>query len=88
MSNHPNMSYCMNENTVLALRQVITAMVEEGPDFVQGLSRSELAAYRDLFNLCEEFVATAEEFEEEIDHDEDDHQPSEAEEWADFDPDC
>ena len=85
MSNYPNMSYCMTENTVLALRQVITAMVEEGPDFVQGLSRSELAAYRDLFNLCEEFVATAEEFEEEIEHD---GQPDEAQEWADFDPDC
>lgn len=88
MSNYPNMSYCMTENTVLALRQVVTAMVEEGPDFVQGLSPSELSAYRALFNLCEEFVATAEEIEEEIDRDEDDGQPDEAQEWADFDPDC
>jgi hypothetical protein len=31
MSNYPNMSYCMNENTLAALKQVLDAMQEEGP---------------------------------------------------------
>lgn len=88
MSNYPNMSYCMCENTLLALRQVITAMVEEGPDFLREMSRDERSAYQALFNMCEDFVLTAEEIQHDMEREERDGQPDEAQEWADFDPDC
>ena len=42
MGNYPNMSYCMNGNTLLALRQVVEAMNEEGPAFLKEMSREEL----------------------------------------------
>ena len=45
MSNYPNMSYCMCENTLLALRQVLNAMQEEGPMFLQEMSRDERRAF-------------------------------------------
>jgi len=64
MSNYPNMSYCMCENTLAALRQVLSAMQEEGPMFLQDMSRDERRA---LFNACETFVNVAEELEEELD---------------------
>ena len=38
MSNYPNMSYCQCENTLLALRQVVNTMVEEGPMFQKEIS--------------------------------------------------
>ena len=85
MSNFPNMSYCMCENTLLALRQVVTAMVEQGPDFLSEMSREERHAYRKLFDMCEEFLCSSEEIDQEL---EDDGQPDEQQEWADFDPDC
>lgn len=87
MSNYPNMSYCMCENTLLALRQVVTAMVEEGADFLREMSSDERRAYQALFNMCEDFVLTAEEIEQDMER-ESDGQPDEAQEWADFDPDC
>ena len=34
MSNYPNMSYCMCNNTLLALRQVVDAMNENGFGFL------------------------------------------------------
>ena len=87
MSNYPNMSYCMCENTLLALRQVVTAMVEQGSDFLQEMSSEERRAYQALFNMCEDFVLTAEEIQQDME-DQHDGQPDEAQEWADFDPDC
>ena len=67
MSNYPNMSYCMCENTLVALRQVLSAMQEEGPMFLQDMSRDERRAFEQLFNACETFVNVAEELEEELD---------------------
>lgn len=87
MSSYPNMSYCMCENTLLAMRQVINAMQEEGPMFLQEMSRDELRAFRELFNTCEDFLNLSEELQDQVDH-ESDGQPDEAQEWADFDPDC
>ena len=87
MSNFPNMSYCMCENTLLALRQVVTAMVEQGPDFLSEMSREERHAYRKLFDMCEEFLCSSEDIDQEIDR-EGDGQPSEHDEWMSFDPDC
>ena len=89
MSNYPNMSYCMNENTLLAMRQIITAMQEEGVGFLYDMSREEKRAFQELFNACEDFLTLSEELQEEVERDEDyDGQPDEAQEWHDFDPDC
>lgn len=88
MSNYPNMSYCMNENTLLALRQVVTAMQEEGVGFLADLSRDERRAFQELFNTCEDFMNLSEELQAEFEREEYDGQPDEAQEWHDFDPDC
>ncbi len=88
MSNYPNMSYCMNENTLLALKQVLDAMQEEGPQFLRELSRDERRSFEALFNMCEDFMSLSEELQAEYEQEERDGQPDEAQEWADFDPEC
>ena len=88
MSNYPNMSYCMNGNTLLALRQVVEAMNEEGPQFLREMSREERRAFEELFSMCEDFMTLSEELQEAYERGERDGQPDEAQEWADFDPDC
>lgn len=60
MSNYPNMSYCMNENTLLALRQVIDAMQDEGVDFLRDMTQTERRAFYELVMACEDFVVDAE----------------------------
>lgn len=60
MSNYPNMSYCMCENTALAMRQVIQAMEFEGPMFLKDMNKHEQRAFQDLFNLCETFMNASE----------------------------
>ncbi len=82
-----NMSYCMFENTSNDLRDCVGAM-EEAYDMAElDLSRTELQAMKYMRDLCERFleesnrllVAEREDY---------DGQPDEAQEWADFDPDC
>ena len=58
---YPNMSYCMCENTLLAMRQVINAMKNEGPMFLQDMSRSERESFEEIFNACETFINLADE---------------------------
>lgn len=58
---YPNMSYCMCENTLHALRQVLNAMRDEGPMFLHDLSRSERESFEELFNACETFINHADE---------------------------
>ena len=87
MSNFPNMSYCMCNNTLLAMRQILNAMQEEGPMFLQEMSRDEMRSYKELFNACEDFLTAAEELQDEYEN-EYDGQPDEAQEWESFDPDC
>lgn len=88
MRDYPNMSYCMCGNTLLALRQILDAMEEEGPQFLQDLNRDELSAYKQLFHACESFIETAEQLEIDADwqQGEYDGQPSEHDEWMSFDP--
>ncbi len=88
MSNYPNMSYCMCNNTLLALKQVVEAMNDEGPMFLREMSRDERRAFEQLFNMCEDFMQLSEELQAEYEQEERDGQPDEAQEWADFDPDC
>lgn len=88
MSNYPNMSYCMCENTLLAMRQIVNAMNEEGPMFLQDMNSDERRAFQALFNTCEDFMSLSEELQAEAERDERDGQPDEAQEWESFDPDC
>jgi hypothetical protein len=88
MSNYPNMSYCMCENTLLAMRQIVNAMNEEGPMFLREMNRDEKRAFQELFNTCEDFMNLSEELQDEYEREERDGQPDEQQEWADFDPDC
>ena len=88
MSNYPNMSYCMCENTLLAIKQITEAMEHEGPMFLREMNRTERRAFEELFHYCESFLTLSEELQEEVERDEYDGQPDEAQEWADFDPDC
>ncbi len=88
MSNYPNMSYCMCNNTLLALKQVVGAMQDEGVDFLRELSREERRSYEALFDMCQSFMELTEELEYEERQGEHDGQPDEAQEWHDFDPDC
>ncbi len=88
MSNYPNMSYCMCNNTLLALKQVVEAMQEEGPMFLREMSRDERRSFEQLFSMCEDFMSMSEELQQELEYEERDGQPDEAQEWADFDPDC
>jgi hypothetical protein len=57
----PNMSYCMCENTLLAMHQILNAMREEGPMFLHDLSRSERESFEELFHACESFINFADE---------------------------
>lgn len=69
MSNYPNMSYCMCENTLLAMQQILNTMQEEGPMFLKEMSREERRAFQELFNACELFLNASEELEDELDED-------------------
>ncbi len=61
MRDYPNMSYCMYENTTLALKQILDDLSEAHEEFVtfeeyaeDRSSRQERAALRDLESLLEE----------------------------------
>lgn len=54
-----NMSYCMCENTLSAMNQVIDKMNMEGVDFISDLSESEFRAYRKMFEACQQFTELA-----------------------------
>ena len=88
MSNYPNMSYCMCENTLLAMRQIVETMNRDGLGFLVDMNRSEKRAFQELFDVCEVFLNLSEELQDEYEQEQRDGQPDEAQEWADFDPDC
>lgn len=81
-----NMSYCMFENTMNDLRQCVQSM--EGAESLSelDLSRTEKNSYEYMRELCQNFLDEAERLEQA--EDEADGQPDEAQEWADFNPDC
>jgi hypothetical protein len=78
----------MCENTLLAMRQIVNAMNEEGPQFLREMNRDEKRAFQELFNMCEDFMTLSEELQDEYEREERDGQPDEMQEWHDFDPDC
>lgn len=82
----PNMSYCMCENTLAAMRQILDAMREEGPQFIREMDKQELRSYMELFHVCENFLILADELEDTVAEEVD--SVEEYIEWRDFDPDC
>lgn len=70
MSNYPNMSYCMFENTMRAMDQIKGAMLNAEMDnelgqFLVGLSKDERWACFQLEIRCREFLEILEQAEEE-----------------------
>ena len=61
MSNYPNISHCMNENTLAAINQIVNAMNEGGAMFLREMSMDEKRAFQALFNVCEDFLTLSEE---------------------------
>jgi hypothetical protein len=56
--------------------------------FLREMSRDERRSFEALFSMCEDFMSLSEELQSEFEREERDGQPDEAQEWADFDPDC
>lgn len=81
-----NMTYCMFENTSGAMRQLLNAMENVDSIYDLDLNRTETRGLQELFNQCEAFMAEVNRLEN--GETERDGQPSEAQEWADFDPEC
>ena len=61
MSNYPNMSYCMCENTVAALRQILNALRDGEENILRGMGREERDAFGALPELCRQVSDAAEE---------------------------
>lgn len=61
---YPNMSYCMFENTLLAMKQILGAM-EDGDCFAD-MSTEEVDAARDLVDACRDYLEGYEDLMEEI----------------------
>jgi hypothetical protein len=78
----------MCNNTLLGMKQIVDAMNDEGPMFLREMSRDERRSFEALFSMCEDFMSLSEELQSEFEREERDGQPDEAQEWADFDPDC
>jgi hypothetical protein len=49
------------------MRQIVTAMNEEGPMFLHDMNREERRAFQELFNTCEDFMTMSEELQAEYD---------------------
>ena len=62
MSNYPNMSYCMFQNTKMAMDQLAEFMIEADFDDVLDISEDELRAMRELVGYCEQYIRLAEDF--------------------------
>ena len=61
---YPNMSYCMFENTLLAMKQILQAMGDG--DCFADMSAEEVDAARDLVDACQDYIEGYEDLMEEI----------------------
>lgn len=61
MRDYPNMSYCMFQNTLLGMRQLLDAMSEDGAELLADMSSEERRAFEELFHACEAYTMQAEE---------------------------
>ena len=62
----PNMSYCMFQNTRLAMNQLLGAMEDEGGALLADMSADERRAFNELFNQCEAFMELAQDMQAEF----------------------
>jgi hypothetical protein len=61
MRDYPNMSYCMCNNTLAALNQILDAMDEQGDvQFVEELSMDELRDFNEIAFIARRFAQRAE----------------------------
>ena len=61
MRDHPNMSYCMCNNTEAAFNQIMDAMDDEGDvQFVRDLSMDELRSFNEIAFMARRFAQRAE----------------------------
>ena len=61
MKDYPNMSYCMCNNTLAALNQIIDAMDKQGDvEFVKELSMDELRDFNEIAFIARQFAQRAE----------------------------
>ena len=58
MTNYPNMSYCMCNNTLAAMDQLMDAM--EDVDFIEELNPDELRSFNDLIEVAKLFARRGE----------------------------
>ena len=63
-SNYPNMSYCMFQNTLLALSQVNVFMMSADEDDYLDISDDEIRAMEELKGYCIQFLREVEFFEQ------------------------
>jgi hypothetical protein len=76
------------------MRQLLTEMQEARDEdvgtvlqFLGDMSKTERRAMSELFDMCQEYCTLSNDLFDIADG-EQDGQPSEAQEWHDFDPDC
>lgn len=62
MRDYPNMSYCMFQNTVMAMEQLNTFLAQADGEEVLDIRREELRALMDMYNQCESFLNLADDF--------------------------
>ena len=55
MTDYPNMSYCMCNNTLAAMDQLMDAM--EDVDFIENLNPDELRSFNDLIHVANLFIS-------------------------------
>ena len=60
MKDYPNMSYCMCQNTLSALEQIMDAMDEQGATkFLKMLNMDEMRAFDELIHVTRKFSKSA-----------------------------
>lgn len=57
---YPNMSYCMFENTLEAMRQLVESMEEDETSILSEMSKSERRAFDSLYTEANAFMKKAE----------------------------
>lgn len=57
---YPNMSYCMFQNTLSAMRQILESVDQEGQTILEEMDHREKLAFRELYGACEAFLEVAE----------------------------
>lgn len=60
MKDYPNMSYCMCQNTLAALEQIMDEMDEQGATkFLKMLNMDEMRAFDELIHVARQFSKSA-----------------------------